>query len=66
MLAAGFIASPALLTTRDVLGLYTGAAEMRPRAYALEVDPGTLGLWQNPFRFRVYQIQNRLGHARTD
>jgi hypothetical protein len=61
MLAAGFIASPLLLNTKDVLDLYGGARIVRPSAYSVELTPGAECCWQKTINFRVYRIDDRLG-----
>jgi len=62
MLSAGFIASPLLLRTDDVLDLFQTNALPRPQAYSVELaehDP----FWQQSIQFRLYRIENRLTRA---
>jgi len=63
MLAAGFLASPLLLDNRDVLNLYAGKAVIRPSAYAIELGSGSKYLWPETIAFRLYRIENQLGHS---
>ncbi len=63
MLAAGFLVSPLLLNNQDVLDLYQGKTVARPRACAIQLDPGTDALWQRSFAFRLYQVQGGLARA---
>jgi hypothetical protein len=58
MLAAGFVASPLLLTTADVQKLYEGGLAARPAAYSVELEPGTERLWQDTISYRVYAIED--------
>ncbi len=61
MLAAGFLASPLLLTTEDVAALYAGQSPGPPEAYSVEVNPGTEHLWRPDIQFRLYAIAQPLG-----
>jgi len=62
MLEAGFLASPLVLDNLDVLHVYTGEAMVRPRAYSVAAgSPGRF--YRNPFHFRIYKIENRLGRS---
>ena len=61
MLAAGFLASPLLLGNGDVERLYAGQTPSRPKAYSVEIPPGTRRFWQSTFHFRIYEIGNTLG-----
>jgi hypothetical protein len=61
MLAAGFIASPLLQVTSDVLNLYAGKAVTRPGAYSVELPKGQEVSWRERIRFRIYRIENQLG-----
>jgi hypothetical protein len=61
MLNAGFLASPLLANTADVLDLYAGRAVLRPGACSVAVLPGEEWYWQEPVRFRLYKIENRFG-----
>jgi hypothetical protein len=56
MLAAGFLASPLLLSNDDILGCYTGKPPPRAGAYSVELLPGDGRFWQDSIRFRVYEI----------
>lgn len=56
MLAAGFVASPLLMTNPDVVNFYSGTAALRPKAYAVDRLPGTEKLWENDVHFRIYRI----------
>jgi hypothetical protein len=60
MPAAGFLASPLLLTNEDVLGLYTQCPVTRPDAYSVELEPGTAAFWQPSVRYRVYRFASPL------
>jgi len=61
MLAAGFLASPLELTTRDVLNLYQGTAPTHAKAYSIEFAPGTVKFWRDQIHVRIYRLENRLG-----
>jgi hypothetical protein len=63
LLKIGFVASPCLLSSRDVRDLYLGQQVTRASAYAVETDPGTEHLWDRSIRFRVYKIENQLGRC---
>ncbi len=63
MLAAGFVASPLLATTTDVLNLYKGTNIVQPGAYSVELLPGSEAWWQSVIRFRIYKIENKLGRG---
>jgi hypothetical protein len=56
MLAAGFLASPLLLSNEDLLGCYTGKPPPRAGAYSVELLPGDGRFWQDSIRFRIYEI----------
>jgi hypothetical protein len=57
MLAAGFFASPLLVTRKDVQDFYERKPLNRPKAYSVELSPGTEGYWQDNMRFRIYKIE---------
>jgi lysophospholipase L1-like esterase len=62
MLSAGFIASPLLLRTEDILDLFQTNSLPRPRAYSVELaqhDP----FWQQSIQFCVYRIESRLSRT---
>jgi hypothetical protein len=61
MLAAGFLLSPLILTTEDVRALYDGGEPSRPKACAIEFNPGDAKFWQRTVRFRIYAVENTLG-----
>jgi hypothetical protein len=63
MIAAGFLASPLLLETDDVLDLYTGNSITRPVAYSIELPAGAESYWQPNVHFRIYRIINQLGRC---
>ena len=58
MLAAGFVASPLLLTNRNVLDLYEGKPVPRPESYAVEPLAGTEKFWDAAMHYRIYAIKN--------
>lgn len=60
-LAAGFVASPLLVKTKDLQDLYEGSPVTRPGAFSLELLPGQEHWWHQTIRYRLYQIENRLG-----
>ena len=56
MLAAGFIISPLLRANSDVIGLYSGATNMRPAAVSVEL--GSQGkMFRRTFQYRIYKFQ---------
>jgi hypothetical protein len=61
MLAAGFLASPLLLSNEDFLGCYTGKPPPRPGAYSVELLSEDGRFWQDGIRFRVYEIEREKG-----
>ncbi len=61
MLAAGFLASPALLSTADVVNLYGTAAAARPAAYSVYLGSGGERWWNPRIGYRLYRIENELG-----
>jgi hypothetical protein len=63
MLSAGFVASPLLLTTRDMQLLSAGKSS-HPAAYSVEADPGQRQLWRNDIRVRIFRIENPLAEDR--
>ena len=63
MLAAGFLASPLLLNTGDVLNLYANRAIKRPGAFSVELLPGEQRYWQDAVRYRIYRVKSRLGRC---
>ena len=60
MMAAGFLASPLLLRTEDVLGLYNDTNVLRPTAFSVTLNPGEGHFWQETVAFRIYEIENGL------
>jgi hypothetical protein len=66
MLAAGFLASPILMQTKDVADLYTTGAIRRPGAYAILLQPGTAGMWRELISYRLYRIDTKLGRSSAD
>jgi hypothetical protein len=56
-LAAGFLASPLILKTEDVLNFYNGAA-IRPGAYSIECEQEDRAFWDSEVNFRLYKIEN--------
>jgi len=58
MLAAGFVASPLLLSSSSFLDSYSGKPVTRPSAYAVEIAPSDRFLWQERINYRVYRIGN--------
>ena len=56
MMAAGFVASPLLASTRDVRERFTGDKITRPGAFSVEISPVGWKYWQKNLAFRVYQI----------
>ena len=66
MLAAGFLASPLLSSTAEVLSLYKGTNITRPGAYSVEITPGTDCYWQRHIRFSIFSLDNKLGRNLPD
>jgi hypothetical protein len=58
MLAAGFIASPLLLSSSSLLDAYSGKPVTRPSAYAVEIAPSDRFLWQERISYRIYKTGN--------
>ncbi len=63
MLAAGFVASPLISNTRDVLNLYADKDIIHPGAYSIELKPGEEYLWDQRIRYRIFRINNTLGRC---
>ncbi len=61
MLAAGFLASPLELDNLEMMNLYQGKPLIRPKAYAVELAPGTVKFWREKIHYRIYRIGNKLG-----
>ncbi|HWQ90634.1 MAG TPA: hypothetical protein VN673_03100, partial [Clostridia bacterium] len=60
MLSAGFLASPLLSRTEDLLALYSQKPGVRPSGYAVELVPGHEGYWKKQIQFRIYRLENPL------
>jgi hypothetical protein len=58
MMAAGFVASPLVLSNKCLLDLYAGKTVRRPKAYSVEIAPANRFLWQRTIPYRVYRIEN--------
>lgn len=58
MLADGFVASPMLTRTDDLLKFYRGERMDRPRTCSVEVVKGEEWLWDAEIRYRVYAVDN--------
>jgi hypothetical protein len=61
MLSAGFLASPLVLRRQDLLKAYTGENVSRPEAYSVDPGPDGARFWKPTVRYRIYQIENRIG-----
>jgi hypothetical protein len=57
MLAAGFLASPVLLDTKDLLNLYGGKDLRRPAGISVQCAAPTQGCWEDSIAFRLYRIE---------
>src|SRR5882724_1284312 len=60
MLAAGFLSSPLLLHTQDMLNYYGGKPTIRPDAYSIELDTGGKRFWRSTVRFRIYHVEKEM------
>jgi hypothetical protein len=58
MMAAGFVASPLVLSNDCLLALYAGKTVARPNAYSVEIAPSDRFLWRGTIPYRVYKIEN--------
>jgi hypothetical protein len=58
MLAAGFLISPLLVHTQDLLNYY-GGKTVRPKACSIELDPGSEHFWRRQVRFRIYRVEKQ-------
>ena len=58
MLAAGFVISPLLIHTQDVLNYYGGKA-LHPKACSIELGGGSEIFWQPTVRFRMYRVEKQ-------
>jgi hypothetical protein len=56
MLSAGFVASPLLLRTQDLMDFYAGKHPTRPDSYSVVLQPEDRRFWQDTVPFRIYQI----------
>ena len=65
MLSAGFVASPLLLTTKDMQLLSVGKS-FHPAAYSVEADPGQQQLWRNDIQVRIFKIENPIAEDGKD
>jgi len=59
MLAAGFLISPLLIHTQDVLNYY-GGKTLRPKACSIELDTGGERFWRPKVRFRIYRVTKQI------
>jgi hypothetical protein len=62
MLAAGFVASPLVLSTQDVTDFYAGKDPARPDSYSVVLQPEDRRFWQEAVPYRIYQIARSDGH----
>jgi hypothetical protein len=58
MMAAGFVASPLVLSNACLSDLYAGKTVARPSAYSVEIAPSDRFLWRGTIQYRVYRIEN--------
>jgi hypothetical protein len=56
MMAAGFVASPLVLSSEDLANVYAGKPVVRPRAYSVELAGSTPSLWQEAIPYRLYRL----------
>lgn len=63
MLAAGFLASPFLEGTSDVVDLYTGRDSDAVTAYSIEAGDRNERYWATRFGYRLYKIENPVGRS---
>ena len=56
MLAAGFVASPLLLSNTDVRDYLIGKDLNRPDSYSVIVEPETRRFWEDSVHYRIYEI----------
>jgi hypothetical protein len=56
MLAAGFVASPLLLSNTDVRDYLTGKDLNYPDSYSVIVEPQTRRFWRDSVHYRIYEI----------
>jgi hypothetical protein len=61
MLAAGFLSSPLVLSSRKLADLYGDGPVSRPTAYAIEIEPTARRFWKQRIHFRLYKIANAFG-----
>ncbi len=58
MIAAGFLASPLVTDSFDMLDLYTGNAIHRPTAYSFETGSAGPTDWDRTLAYRIYVLDN--------
>jgi hypothetical protein len=58
IMAAGFLASPLVLSNEGLLDLYAGKTVARPSAYSVEIAPSSGFLWQGTIPYQLYRIEN--------
>lgn len=63
MLAAGFLASPFLEGTSDVVDLYAGQEGGAVTAYSIEPGDSNERYWATRFGYRLYKIENPVGRS---
>jgi hypothetical protein len=61
MLAAGFIASPLLMSNTDVRDYLTGKDLNRPDSYSVIVESQSRRFWADSVHYRIYQVLSRDG-----
>ena len=61
MMAAGFVASPLVLSKDGLVDLFAGKAVARPNAYSVEIPRPDRFLWRSTIPYRVYRIENTTG-----
>ena len=59
MLAAGFVASPLLLTNKNVLDFQRGQPVAHPQSYAVEPLAGTEKFWEPKMYYRIFAIEHK-------
>jgi len=58
MMAAGFVASPLVLSNACLSDLFAGKTVARPNAYSVEIARSDRFLWRRTLPYRVYRIEN--------
>ncbi len=58
MMAAGFVASPLILSNERLSDFYAGKPVVRPKAYSVTLAPASRFLWREAIRYRIFRLSS--------